>query len=190
MAGAAPQRDRAATAPTAAPPPRPLRTHRLFLALWPEPPQRDALARWAGRWRWPASARRVPPERLHLTLHFLGEVPADQLPALTRALARPLQPFVLGAGAAARWPQGVALWRPLQVPAALPALQASLGEALASQGRRPESRPWRAHITLARQAAAAVPPGEGLDLRWTVRGYALVESVLGPGGGYRVLARY
>lgn len=165
-------------------------TLRLFLALWPEPPQRQALAGWAARWTWPAAARRVAPERLHLTLHFLGAVAADRLPALTRALARPVPPFVLGPGAAVLWPQGVALWQPLQVPEALLSLRQSLGDALVAQGRAIEARPWRAHITLARQALGAQPPKEALDLRWTVRGYALVESVLGPGGGYRVRARY
>ena len=54
---------------------------RLFLALWPPPAVREAIAGWRGAWWWPPAARLVQDERLHLTLHFIGAVPASRLPA-------------------------------------------------------------------------------------------------------------
>ena len=57
-------------------------TWRLFLGLWPDASTRAALERESARWTWPAAARRTAPERLHLTLHFLGNTPVEQVPAL------------------------------------------------------------------------------------------------------------
>ena len=37
------------------------------------------------------AAKRVRAERLHLTLHFLGDVPRERLPALGEALSVPLR---------------------------------------------------------------------------------------------------
>jgi 2'-5' RNA ligase len=64
----------------------------LFIALWPGPEVRDALAAWSGQWHWHAAARWVPAERLHLILHFLGDVPRERLPALGEALSVPFAP--------------------------------------------------------------------------------------------------
>ena len=57
-------------------------TLRLFIALWPDTRVRAALVESAGQWSWNAGAARERPERLHLTLHFLGDVPRHRAPAL------------------------------------------------------------------------------------------------------------
>jgi 2'-5' RNA ligase len=162
---------------------------RLFIALWPDPALRDALAAWSEQWQWPAGARRVRAERLHLTLHFLGEVPRTVVPALKPVLRVPFAPFSLSLGRAALWRGGVAVLEPDRVPPRLRQLHDRLGEALRSLALPVETRPYRPHLTLARRASlAAPPPPKEPQLRWPVRGYALIESR--STGDYEVLQAY
>jgi len=163
---------------------------RLFLALWPPPAVRDAALRHAAQWSWPRSARRVRPDKVHMTLHFLGPVPRERIDALVGALAVPFEPCDLRLDHGEVWPGGIAVLGCRVVPAALPALHARLGEALQRFGRAPERRPWRPHLTLARRAQAAVPPPLDVDLVWPVGGYVLVESDLRPPTQYRVMASW
>ena len=89
-------------------------TARLFIGLWPDPAMRDALAAWGEQWQWNAGAKRVRAERLHLTLHFLGDVPRTLLPALKPALEVPVAPFSLSLGRAAVWRGGIAVLESLK----------------------------------------------------------------------------
>jgi 2'-5' RNA ligase len=163
-------------------------TARLFIGLWPDPAMRDALAAWGEQWQWNAGAKRVRAERLHLTLHFLGDVPRTLLPALKPALEVPVAPFSLSLGRAAVWRGGIAVLEPDRVPPRLRHLRDALGEALRGLALPTETRPYRPHLTLARRASPALPPAQGPQLRWPVRGYALVESR--PTAGYEVLQAY
>jgi 2'-5' RNA ligase len=166
------------------------RTARLFLALWPEAAIRAALADWRDAWTWPPGARPVPTERLHLTLHFIGPVERERVAAVADALDVPTTSFELAFGRAERWHHGLAVLRPLDVPPQLPALHAALAERLRACDLPVEVRPFRPHVTLARDAPGAVPPAPGTALRWRVRGHALVESRPGREGGYVVLRHY
>ena len=160
---------------------------RVFIALWPDQATRDALRAWRDRWTWPRNASPVRTERLHVTLHFLGNVARAQLPALTAALAVPITPFVLEFGHPELWPHGIAVLAPDSVPEPLLRLQRDLGERLPALGLQPEARAYRPHVTLARRAADAIMPLSGPAVRWTVDGYALMESAP---DGYRVLYAY
>ncbi len=161
---------------------------RLFIALWPDPAVRDALAAWSEQWQWNARASRVRAERLHLTLHFLGDVPRALLPALKPVLRLPFAPFTLALGRGAVWRGGVAVLEPDPVPLRLHQLHDALGEALRGLALPIETRPYRPHLTLARRASAALSPGRGPRLRWPVHSYALVESR--PTAGYEVIQAY
>jgi 2'-5' RNA ligase len=163
---------------------------RLFLALWPEPAVRDALRAWRDAWEWPRSASPVDTQKLHMTLHFLGNQPRASLPALLEGLAVPFTPFQLSLGQPRLWPHGIAVLEPYAAPESLPELHAALGAALAGLGLEPEARKFRPHVTLARHADKAVAPVQGPPINWDVRGYALVESRPGHGGGYTVLRHY
>lgn len=166
-------------------------TRRLFVALWPGPAVRDALAAQQALWHWPAGVRTVAPERLHLTLHFLGAVPDDRFEALAAALELGAgAPVVLRLDRGELWPRGIAVLEPEGVPAALTALHTRLAGALTGAGFTPESRPYRPHVTLARHADGAVPPTAAPTVRWQAEGHALVESCRAPQAGYRVLRRY
>jgi len=163
---------------------------RLFIALWPDAAVRASLAAWSEQWQWNTTAKRVRTERLHLTLHFLGAVPRPSLAQLRQALRLPLAPFPLSLGQPALWPGGIAVLEPDAVSTPLQRLRAALGDTLQGQALAADLRPHRPHVTLARRAAAAVPPARGPHLCWPVRGYALVESVPWPAGGYEVLETY
>ena len=144
------------------------------------------LPRGAVRW--------VRPEQMHLTLRFLGDTPADRLPALAAALdalsaGRPL--FTLRLAEAGCFPN---TRRPRVVwvglggdEAALGSLVAALEAALRPLGWPPEDRPFRAHLTLGRVKdvhaalgidwSAVVPP-----LELPVIAIHLIESQLRPDG--------
>jgi RNA 2',3'-cyclic 3'-phosphodiesterase len=166
------------------------RSERLFTALWPTPSVRAAIARWQDAWTWPPQAARVKADRLHVTLHFLGDVPAPSVPELARALRVPFEPFELELGTAEIWPNGVAVLQPHTTPPALRQLHAALGARIAVLALPLDARPYRAHVTLARRAHAATPPLLGPGLLWPVDdGYVLVRSLPG-GAGYEVIERF
>ena len=162
---------------------------RLFTAFWPTQSVRDALASLRDRWHWPAGAALVDAARLHVTLHFLGQVDAHRVPELVDGLAVTMEPAELQLQSARHrlWPGGLAVLE-LEAPEPLRRLHARLAEALARLGLPTEARPWRPHITFARKATGATAPQHTEPLpAWRVDGYTLVRSA---GGRYDVLQRY
>ena len=162
----------------------------LFLALWPDPATRETLASRQRGWTWPDRAALVPPGRLHLTLHFLGDVAQPRLAALVQVLQVPCEPFALELGLDEVWSRGVAVLRPESAPDGLLRLHAALAQRVASFDLPPDTRPYRPHVTLARRAAGARPPPQGPRLHWPIdQGYVLARS-LPDGAGYQVLERF
>jgi 2'-5' RNA ligase len=159
---------------------------RLFLALWPGAVALRALAEWQARWAWPPGSVVVPPERLHLTLHYIGPVPVARIPEVAHGLAVPVRRFELHFDGAEPWPRGLAVLCASALPDALITLHVQLQAALQRLDLPIEARPYRPHVTLARKAAGAVAPDGPLPIRWSVRGYTLVQSH----GGYRTLQHY
>ena len=172
-------------------------TLRAFIAIDLPPAVKAALADVAATLdgRVPrGTVRWVRPEQMHLTLRFLGDTPADQLPALAAALdtlAAGRAPFILHLTEVGCFPN---MRRPRVVwvglggaEEKLAALVGGLEAALRPLGWPPEDKPFRAHLTLGRvrdeRAAqgvdwsAAVPP-----LRVPVAAVHLIESQLRPEG--------
>ena len=163
---------------------------RLFIGLFPDSAVRDQFSSWRDGWRWPRSATPVRSERLHLTLHFIGDVAPQRIPELAQALAAvAFAPFALRFGQPVLWPHGVAVLEPDAVPAPLLELHAALSSVLHRLALPLESRPYRPHVTLARRAAGATPPVQGPAIDWQIDRCALMESTLGPDGGYTVISR-
>ncbi len=145
--------------------------------------------------------RWVAPHQIHLTLSFLGEIPAGELPAVEEAAgiaASEAAPFELEACGLGVFPN---LRRPRVVWVglageleALRRLQARLTEELAARGFPPEERPFSPHLTLGRVRPQARPEearalGQtvaGLKLgslgRWSVREIRVIRSDLRPEG--------
>jgi 2'-5' RNA ligase len=139
--------------------------------------------------------RFVRAEGLHVTLRFLGEVgdEADRSGRdLWRAAARAAVPFELRIGGLGTFPEGRrarVLWvgaEELGHAASLESVAAMLEDAARTLGLRPETRPFHAHLTLARatERPDPVPPRErdtflgNLDVRELV----LFRSRLARGG--------
>ena len=162
---------------------------RLFLALWPDAAVLEQLSALADGWSWPASARRTNPAKLHVTFHFLGNVPAARLPDLRAGLAVEWSGCELVLDRATVWPGGIAVLEASRVAAPLARLHAELAEELRELGLPVESRPYRPHVTLARKAVgASAPPFEPLRGR-AGPGDALGRSV-GGGRGYETLQSF
>ncbi|HEX9082685.1 MAG TPA: RNA 2',3'-cyclic phosphodiesterase [Holophagaceae bacterium] len=129
-------------------------TLRLFFALAPPAPLREALGRWQRDQPGLEGASR--PDGLHVTLAFLGPRPASGLPALEALGARVAarhRAFPLATGGLGGFPEGArarVLWLGLAPSPALEALAADLREALAAAGEPFDPKPFRAHLTLAR----------------------------------------
>jgi len=185
---------------------------RLFVACELPPAVRDALghvqeelrARGAGRLRW------VRPEGIHLTLKFLGEVPAAKREAVENALAAAVvAPFALDVrlgslgGFGGRQRLRV-IWVGLEGDVeGLAELAALIEEALGPLGFPREGRPFAPHLTLAR-----VPDDAGVQERsrladlleafpspslpsMTLTAVNLMQSFLQPTGArYQCLAAY
>lgn len=161
-------------------------TRRLFIGLMAEGQAQAAVDRHRHLWHWPPGASLPPPGRLHLTLHFLGEVEAAAGRALARALpAVPMEPLDLVLDTAEVWRNGVATLQPRE-HAGLRLLHARLGGVL---GFGPDAR-WKPHVTLARKASQALPPEAFAPIAWRVAQASLVWSHLGQDGTrYETLAR-
>jgi 2'-5' RNA ligase len=160
-------------------------TARLFLALWPDPVTLDGLAARRDAIAWDSRAKVQPLDRIHLTLHFIGQVPRARIPAIQEALQLPGGDIFLNLTWLDVWTSGIAVLRPRELPPALLALQAALAERLRDLGLPVEEREFKPHVTLARNAPGAADPG-GQPVRWASSGYTLCESR----GGYHVLQHY
>ncbi|HKK05774.1 MAG TPA: RNA 2',3'-cyclic phosphodiesterase [Gammaproteobacteria bacterium] len=171
----------------------PAETRRLFFALRPSAALQDELVRRTRKLVRGGGGRPVGPEKLHLTLAFLGSLD-EAAQACVEAAADGMhgEPFRLVFDTLGHFPRPRVIWAGASViPPALSALVQELTRALLPCGYRPESRPFKAHVTLMRKVGHG-PQATALDpLVWDVRDFALVESVTLPEGAqYRVLRRW
>jgi 2'-5' RNA ligase len=163
---------------------------RLFVALVPPPAVREEVARAVARL--PSAIRaelkRIAPERYHLTLAFLGDVPEEHTAPLVNCLSSaaldspPLKLHVAGSG---HFDERV-LWLGLHGDTKpMRALAASVTEAVTSSGLALAQKPYRPHLTVARprndgsvvEAADAMASYDGPS--WVARDLFLMRSRLG-----------
>lgn len=163
---------------------------RLFLALWPDARVRNELAQYRDTWRWNPKTAVVPKENLHLTLHFIGNVPRHRLPLLRQHLRVPFDAFDLHFGRPDVWRRDIAILRPAALPDSLVQLHIALAESLQRLDLPVESKILQPHITLARRSAGSIPPAQEPAIAWHVAGYALVESRLSAKAEYVVVEKY
>ena len=174
---------------------------RLFVALELPLRARTALARWGHEACAADPALRAVGEvGLHVTVHFLGERPEDDIAALRSAIAAAPARGIPLTAAGALW---LAPRRPHVLTAALDdvdgalgVLHRSLGPALeaATPGWSREARPLRPHITVARVRRGATPLLEAAPqppaLSFAATAVVLLQSRLSPAGAvYEPLAR-
>jgi 2'-5' RNA ligase len=172
---------------------------RLFLALVPPEPVRDALI---GAMEGVAGARWQADEQLHLTVRFIGDADRRAAADLDAQLARLRHPaFAVrleGAGVFEHRGRPEALWIGAGPLAPLAALHRKADQAAAQAGLPRETRAYRPHVTLARLPRGAGPPGEAMArigrlgaLLFDARELVLFGSRLGQSGAhYEPVARY
>jgi len=177
----------------------------LFLAVDPSP---DAVTDLDGALAplrpLPGAPRWTPPSRWHLTLVFLGDVPASALTPLVDAVAPAvaLTPSLglqlAGAGRFGSRRRPGVCWAGLAGDTAeLGGLAARLADAAREAGLPVEDRPFRAHLTIGRWRPGAPADGD-LPERlagyrgpaWPVTEVVLWRSHLGPDPRYERVAAW
>lgn len=172
-------------------------SHRLFLGIEVPLPVQTGLAALradirGARWQWPAD--------MHLTLRFLGSLPADRQAAISQAMGgvscHPFSLQVAGVGTFS----GRVLWAAVTPNPALVQLRDRIDAQLAGQQQTaPEEKSFVPHVTLARMARSAQVEVDAFLTRyaelqmppWTVEHFSLFSSEpSGNGPMYRVLERY
>lgn len=167
---------------------------RLFIAVPLSGSVRDSLtAAIAALRRELPGARFVRPDRLHITLAFLGDQPAGSLPSLRAALEAACSsaaPFSLTLGGLGcfRGSDGDTVWAGLSGGTQpLAALQSRLAHRLTQAGFALERRAFSPHITLARAVHgfdASLWNDTLSPATMAADCVTLFESRLGPGAQY------
>ncbi len=177
---------------------------RVFFALWPDAALRLRLDEAAGRLHEVYGGRRIRPEKLHLTLLFVGAVPRGRLDELQAAAAAVRAPaFRAGFDQVECWRRNrIVFLGASQPPPQLYDLVADLERQVDLAGIGFDRRPYKAHITLLRNAdcrrgapadpqRTAARKNPAPPIVWAARDFVLVESGIDDAGArYRVLARW
>jgi RNA 2',3'-cyclic 3'-phosphodiesterase len=175
-------------------------TRRLFFAFWPDDAMREALSVAVdGAMKAVRGGRPVPLGNLHVTLAFLGSVPETSLDHLI-GLAREVSGVGEPAGATIDMRlDRIEHWRRAEIlcaaatrmPARAEEFSGTLKSALVAADFRPDLKPFRAHVTLARQVQRAPPDLVMPAVTWSFGEFALIESrTLPEGSSYSIVASW
>jgi 2'-5' RNA ligase len=166
---------------------------RLFFALWPDSRVRRRLTAAVRPLLDAAKGRAVADSRLHMTLAFLGAIPAEQVEAVLAAGDQVAgERFCLCLNRWSWWRHSkILLLAPTAPPAALEELVAELREALGDEGLPVERRRFKPHVTLARGCTGVRYRGPVDNVDWTVDEFVLAESEFHSAGArYNILRRW
>lgn len=166
-----------------------------FFALWPEAAVRRRLAAAAAALPLGdgSAAYRIKPERLHLTLAWLGDIGRAQVDAAILA-GEDVQakPFLLKLDRCGHFPNASTAWLgPSTLLPALARLKAELDRELLRYGLPVASEAFVPHLSCQRNVrtlAEAAP----FEVLWPVTGFALLRSARSQGkaDGYRIVRRW
>ena len=165
---------------------------RLFFALWPDGAAAQALAELAAMLAPPLAGKPVPMEKIHLTLAFLGDVPADSLErAIAAGDAVRASAFVLSLDHVGAFSRARVAWAGSDaVPAGLETLHGELREAIVGRELPVEERAFAPHITLVRKIGGPLPQTSlPRPISWEAEAFSLMRSELGT-GRYSTLAAW
>jgi RNA 2',3'-cyclic 3'-phosphodiesterase len=158
--------------------PSTLQSRRLFFALWPADDLRMRIETETGSLVERAGGRRTPARNLHVTVLFLGDVPAVRSEAVLAAAAETSgDAFQISFDQIETWPgSNVLCLTCRRPPSALAGLAEELRTRLAARTFEFRKQVFRPHITLARdlprmRSTESIPP-----LHWPVGDFVLVES--------------
>lgn len=158
-------------------------TERLFLALWPNDRVKAQIEAAATGLIFDAG-RKVASCNYHVTLAFLGDSDATRRACIEQVAASIRSRSVEFVLTVAQWRRKTGiLWLAAdEVPEQLVELTRSLQTSLVHCGYSPERRPFRLHVTLARDVARAPSQQKISPIRWSADAISLVSSRLTPQG--------
>ena len=185
----------------------PERTRRLFFALWPDEPSRDALVHATRKAVRHSGGRPVAEHNLHATLLFLGSVAESRVSEVATIGARASAETLVALGDASSAPgfvfDRIEMWHKAHVLVATTsaatggahlvanALVDRLQREASGAGFAPDPKPFRPHVTLARKVAFLKTVLRMEPVAWRFAAFALVESRTDPAGPvYTVLQSY
>ncbi len=153
---------------------------RLFVAINFNDETRTELAKIQRNVRSSAPRGRFPnPANFHLTLAFLGECDTKQLHAAQSVLSSTVfAPFILTFERVGRFKRhgGDLWWAGIALTSELQRLQAVLSKGLTAVGFSLDMRPYRPHVTLARQVLDSIAVPSPPPFSEEVRSVELMES--------------
>jgi RNA 2',3'-cyclic 3'-phosphodiesterase len=156
-------------------------TRRLFFALLPDQTMRRSLEHSRQR-IFPLAGRPVDPANFHMTLAFLGAV-GEERSRLLRELAAPMPSCDFTLDRLELWgKQGVLVAAASQVPENLACQVNALWQRLGRLGFARDSRPFKPHVTLARDVRSLRPGTPWTAVHWRCDRVQLMESISVPGG--------
>ena len=149
---------------------------RLFFALWPQVDVAAQLTQMSRQLSFEPGSRRTNPKDYHVTLAFIGEVPAADLAVLQQ---------IGGTLRASRFTvsfDSIEYWRESRVvvaaaSAAPPGLLDLWGKLNDATGL--PRQPLRAHVTLARKVTQAPVPQAMSPIQWPAATFSLIRSETG-----------
>jgi 2'-5' RNA ligase len=151
---------------------------RLFFAVIPHPVARERIAAASQSLSLETGARRVPCENYHMTLAFVGDVAASQLPVMLKVgAAQKEYAFSVAFDAYEYWPKArVIVAAARLIPDELHRLWLQLHHELAGHAWALESERLRPHVTLARKVSQPPVLQAMSAFDWRVRDFCLVRS--------------
>lgn len=151
--------------------------HRLFFALVPERPVRQAVTQLQHTVN--AEGRAAKPENFHVTLAFLGMQPPDLIPEICAVAARlTLEPCQVVLDRTGQFRRAGVFWLGAStIPASLWTFQQSLVDALLDAGIGYDRKPWKFHLTLYRRLRKPPRIIDPVAIEWCLNGFDLIESV-------------
>lgn len=166
---------------------------RLFFAYWPDTAARRALLEATRAAVAAIDGQPVSAANLHVTVAFVGKVPASRIPDLMRIGGRGDYPVAeLRFDRLEYWPRAkVVAALPTTIPEAGQRLVEMLWERLQPLGFERELRAWRPHVSIVRRMRRPPPRLAIPGVRWSCDRLALVESMSAPDGmHYTALAEW
>lgn len=140
-----------------------------------------------------SEARWLPASSWHITLHFLGAAPLDEVRAVLEGVRSvPFTARLAHASTFGRKTRPSVLWAGVPTTPELTALHSAVGQVLGGAGFKVEERPYRPHVSLAKLQCRSDEDAESVDRFITesahfaspafqVDSFTLFESVMSEG---------
>lgn len=169
------------------------RGQRVFFALWPDEATRQTIDQFTRDAVAECGGRPIAPENFHMTLRFIGNADAPKIARLRKAAERVrTEALQFKLDRLGYWAEPAVFWLGCRkAPDPLLRLVVNLNTELGSEGFLVETRPFRPHVTLARNARHA-PDAELMEpVEWVSESFVLVASETdAEGANYKVLEEW